>query len=303
MPAFLIYLSIILSNVTQSASTKTFNKKNYAPLVFNVLKATSAFLITLAFTLPGFSFHAPTLSFGLGYGALLALSMYAGYEALCRGPMALTSMLVSFSVVIPFIWGVTVRNEPMGLFKILAVIFLVAAIICTNADKIFKKQEKSQGFGVWLLFVLLTFAANGVSSILQKEHQSLFPGQYNLEFTLFGLMVCAAVYGLLYLISLPSRKKEPASSADTAPSSARIGILNAKGKLFGFLSGATTALSGLLTLWLASFEDASILFSIISAGGILASLTCGKFVFKEKLKLNHYLALVLGITSIVLMKL
>ena len=184
MPALLLYFSIILSNVTQSASTKAFNQKNYAPLVFNVLKAASAFLLTLAFALPTFSFHTPTLFFGLGYGVLLSVSMYTGYEALNRGPMALTSMLVSFSVAIPFVWGVAVRGESMGLFKIFAVVLLVAAIVCTNADKIFKKQkEKLHGFGIWLLFVFLTFASNGAFSILQKEHQSLFPGLYNREFT------------------------------------------------------------------------------------------------------------------------
>lgn len=299
MPALLIYFSIILSNVTQSASTKAFNKKSSASLVFNVLKASSALLATLLFAIFGFSFHTPTLLFGVGHGVLLSLAMYTGYEALCRGPMALTSMLVSFSVVLPFLWGVTVRNEPMGIFKILALILLVSAILCTNADKIFTKQKKKMsGFGVWLVFVLLTFVSNGISSILQKEHQSLFPGQYNREFTVFALFICTAVYSLLYLFDGLKNKKS--ISSDGKP---YVGIVESKGKIFALLAGLTTALSGLLTLWLASFEEASILFSIVSAGGILGSLLCGKFIFKEKLKLNHYLALILGIASIVLMKL
>ena len=294
MPAILIYLSIIISNVTQSASTKAFNKRSSASLIFNSLKASSAFLLTLAFSLAGFSFHIPTALFGIGHGVLLSISMYAGYQALCRGPMALTSMLVSFSVVIPFLWGVTVMDEPMGAFKIIAVVLLISAIICTNADKIFSRQkEKMSGFLVWLAFVLATFVCNGISSVLQKEHQSSFPGQYNREFTVFALFVCTVVYAALYIFNLMKGKK-PADSANGS---------GTKGLWLALLAGATTALSGVLTLWLASFEDASILFSIISAGGILGSLTCGGLVFKEKLKLNHYLALVLGIVSIILMKL
>ena len=57
------------------------------------------------------------------------------------------------------------------------------------------------------------------------------------------------------------------------------------------------------TLVLAGMENASVLFPAISAGTILASLLCGKFIFKESLRLNHYLALGLGILAVVLLKL
>ena len=286
MPALLLYFSIILSNVTQSASTKLFNQKNYAPVYFNLIKAASAFLLTLLYSLPGFIFHLPTVFFGLCYGAVLFLSMYAGYEALCRGPMALTSMLISFSVIIPFSWGVAVRGEGLGTLKIIAVILLIAAIVCTNADKFHGGIERPRGFGAWLFFVALTFFGNGVCSILQKEHQTLFPSMYNREFMVFAFFLCTVIYSLVFIFG---KKKLP--------------FREVKGKSFALLAGATTALSGLLTLLLAALENASILFSIISAGGILASLLCGKFIFREKLKLNHCLALILGIASIVLMKL
>jgi drug/metabolite transporter (DMT)-like permease len=280
-----LYFCIILSNVTQSASTKAFNQKNYAPVFFNVVKAASAFLITLLLSLSGFTFHLPTVIFGFCYGAALSVSMYAGYEALCRGPMALTSMLVSFSVMLPFIWGVTVRSEALNGFKIAALIILVAAIICTNLDKLRGGIEKPRDFGAWLAFVGITFLGNGVYSILQKEHQTLYPSMYNREFMVFALFLATVIYLLIFLSKKPI----------TAPK-------RVKGKSFALLAGITTALSGTLTLSLAAMENASILFSILSAGGILASLACGRLVFREKLKLNHYAALLLGITSIILMK-
>ena len=284
--ALALYFLIILSNITQSAATKAFNQRNYAPAFFNIIKAASALLITLIFSLPTFKLHLPTVIFGLAYGAMLSSSMYAGYEALCRGPMALTSMLVSFSVVIPFTWGVTVRNEEMTPLKAVAIVLLICAIICTNADKIAHRGEKKKGFGAWLAFVALTFVCNGAFSVLQKEHQTLYPSQYKQEFTVFALLLCTVIYSVPFLL-----RKEKRAFGEI------------KGKSFALLAGVTTVLSSLLTLMLASFENASILFSIISAGGVLASLLCGRFVFREKLRSNHYLALVLGIVSIVLMKL
>jgi uncharacterized membrane protein len=80
-------------------------------------------------------------------------------------------------------------------------------------------------------------------------------------------------------------------------------IKTTKGKLFGVLSGLSNGMANFMTLTLAGFENASILFPIISAGTILAALLCGRIVFKEKLKVNHYVALAIGIVSIVLLKL
>ena len=76
-----------------------------------------------------------------------------------------------------------------------------------------------------------------------------------------------------------------------------------KVKRYGVLSGLANAAANFLTLILAGFENASVLFPIISAGTILASLLCGRLWFKEKLKINHYFALAAGISSAILFKL
>lgn len=284
-----IYIAIVLSSVTQSASTKAFNKTGGSSLVFNSLKTLSASLLFLIISIPGFVFHTPTLFYGLAYGLSLCLSMYAGYRALCLGPMALTSMLVSFSLLVPLCWGILVRDEPMGALKWVGLAILLVALLLVNAHnlKISRSEEKSSsGQGLWLFFVALTFACNGVCSILQKEHQTAYPSLYNREFTLFAMLLCALVFTTVTLIRVP---------ISTYRTVARKGL--------GVLSGVTNSLSSFLTLMLAGMENASVLFPIVSAGTILAALLCGRFVFKEKLRINQYIALVLGITAIVLMKL
>ena len=67
--------------------------------------------------------------------------------------------------------------------------------------------------------------------------------------------------------------------------------------------GIANGLANFLTLTLAGLENASILFPIVSAGTLLGSLICGKLVFKEKLKANHYLALASGILAVIFLKL
>ena len=284
----LIYLSVVLSSVTQSASTKAFNRGGGSSLVFNALKTLSAFLLFLLISIPHFTLHGPTVLYGLIYGASLCLSMYAGYRALCLGPMALTSMLVSFSLLVPFGWGILVRGEPVTPLKVIGLILLVCAMLLVNAHNLLsaKKGEKMQKQGLWWLFVAVTFLCNGVCSVLQTEHQTAYPSLYNREFMLFAMLLCAVIFVTIALIRVPF---------SACRATARKG--------FGVLSGVTNSLANFLTLLLAGMENASVLFPIISAGTILGALLCGRVLFGEKLRINQYAALALGILAIVLFKL
>ena len=282
----IVYLLIILAAVTQSATTKLFNRCCSHSAVFNAIKACTALILFALIAAFGFTFHLPTVLFGILYGISLCLSMYAGYRALCCGPMALTSMLVSFSVALPLLWGVTVGNEVLKEIQCIALVLLFAAIILVNADKIKAKRGTQGNYGIWLMFVGITFACNGLCSILQKQHQVLYPNAYSREFMLFAMLLCSAIF------TVSALRKVSLSELRTI-----------KGKHYGVLSGLANGTANFLTLVLAGLENASVLFPIISAGTILASLLCGRLVFKEKLKINHYAALAAGITAAVLLKL
>ena len=281
-----VYVLIILASVTQSATTKLFNQKCAHSAVFNAIKSCTALILFALIAAFGFAFHLPTVLFGALYGVSLCVSMYAGYQALCRGQMALTSMLVSFSVIIPLIWGITVGNETLKSLQYPALILLFLAIILTNADKIKAKRDTQTNYFLWLLFVAITFICNGACSILQKQHQTLYPEAYSREFMLFAMLLCSVVF----LISA-FRRISPKE------------LKGIKGKRYGVLSGLANGIANFLTLVLAGMENASVLFPIISAGTLLAALLCGNLLFKEKLRANHYAALAAGIVAVVLLKL
>lgn len=281
----IIYLLIVAASVAQSAATKAFNRRSAHSAVFNAVKAGTALILFALMAAPGFQFHLPTLLFGLVYGGGLCLSMYAGYKALCLGPMALTSMLVSFSVMIPLLWGVTVGQETLNAVKCAALLLLLCAIVLTNADKLRNGQKKQENHLLWLIFVGLTLLCNGVCSILQKQHQTLYPESYSREFMFFAMLLCTVIFTFSALKKFSFQR-----------------IRETAGKRYGVLSGVTNGVANFLTLLLAGFENASVLFPVISAGTILGALLCGRFVFKEKLKINHYAALIAGIVAVVLLK-
>lgn len=269
--SLILYLLTISAMVAESSATKLFSRQSGHSAVFNLFKAGSALVLFALMAVKGFTFHLPTLIMGIVYGGGLCTSMYTGYMALSLGPMALTSMLVSFSVLIPLLFGVTIGQETFGPVKIAALVLLLLAIVLTNLDRLNKKQQTQTNRGLWLVFVFATLVLNGVCSILQKVHQTRYPGAYSREFMLFAMLVSTLAFAIVTLRKLSLKE-----------------LRSVTGKRYGVLSGTTNGVANFLTLVLAGSENASILFPIVSVGKILGVLLCGRFLFNEKLKLNHY---------------
>lgn len=284
----LIYISIVIFSVLQSAATKLFNQHSTNSSVFNAIKSITSLALFALMAVSGFKLHFPTFLFGNFFGACLCLSMYSGYRALCLGSMALTSMMVSFSVIIPLFWGVTVGKESLNFIQILALFLLLTAIVLTNSNHFFqgKTSHPKSKYLKWSIFVSTTFLSNGICSILQKQHQALYPESYNEEFMFFAMMLCVLIFSGISLFK-----------------NSVLDIKKTRGKWLGALSGVANGLANYLTLSLAGFENASILFPVISAGTLLGAVLCGKFLFKEKLKVNHYFALGCGMLAVVFFKL
>lgn len=281
----LLYGCILLTTVAQSASTKQYQRVAQGATAFNALKATCACLLFGLLCLGSFTFHLPTVFYGLAYGGLLCLSMYAGFRALGLGPMSLTGMICSFSVVMPLLYGLLFCQEKLNLLKGIGLVVLVVAMIAANMGKEYPTQKKTD-YPKWLFFLLLTFLSNGFCSILQKRHQQLYPGLYVSEFMLYAMLVCMIVFLTIAVIRIkPSR------------------LCALRGKRYGVLSGITNGLANYCTLALSGMESASVLFPAISAGTILLSLLCGTFFFGERLRVPHWIALVAGIMAVVFLKL
>lgn len=279
-----MYVCIVVFTVAQSASTKLYIQTNDNVVAFNTVKSVAAFLLFAIISFAGFQFHVPTLIYGCLYGLLLSVSMYAGYKALATGPMALTSLCVSFSVMIPLIGGVLWFDETLNIFNIVGFVFLIVAIVFVNLKKK-STSEENKGSLKWSIYVLLTFLANGFSSILQKSHQISYRGLYCSEFMMFTMLVCSLFFAGASLLKISKKtalKKEELK--------------------YGSIAGILNVLASYLTTRLAGFENASILFPAISAGTILCTLFTGVVVFKEKLKYNHFIAIGAGIAAVVFLK-
>ena len=196
----ILYLLNVVCAAGQSALVKQYAKRGGESLPFNINKAVIGTILFLALGLmSGFSWHFHTMRLGAIYGILLCISMHTGLKALSMGPMALTIIIASFSLLIPFLFGIILWNESLTLLKFFGVILLLLSIFLIN-------MKKENGFSTkWLFYVLTTMLTNGICSVIQKMHQMAFPALYRTEF-MFWALLCVSIILMITHNAKRSRK-------------------------------------------------------------------------------------------------
>ena len=246
---------------------------------FNTVKVGSAFLLFLLISLHSLSFHFETLLSASAYGLALFFSTLFGYLALACGSLALTSSIVSYSVVIPVVFGIIFLEEDINAVKLCGFVLLLVSLM------MLKKPTNDVGSDKkWLLYLAITFLCNGTMSIIQKLHQTTFPLQYRNEFTIYSMFICLLQFAL---------------SAFLCRNDGKMKIENVK---FAAPAGVLMGLNNYLTLSLSSLLDASVLFPTVSVFQVVFNLTFSKFIFKEKLSLLQIFGVVIGVISVLLIK-
>lgn len=274
----LLYVLNVLFSAGSSTVTKQFARKDGDSVIFNINKsAVGAILFLIVGLVGGFTVHLPTVLFGAGYGLFLCCSMYTGFKALATGPMALTSMIASFSLIIPFFFGIFFWNEEISVFKIVGIALLLLSVGLINA-------KREEGFSLrWLGLALLTLLFNGVFSVLQKLHQIHFPTLYRTEFMFWAF---ALIFAILTVTKFSSKKQRKISF---------------RFSLLGMTAGILDGLTNYIVLYLSATENASVVFPVVSVAKIMAVWIIGVTVFKERLRPLQVAGLLLGVASIALL--
>lgn len=274
----ILYILNIVCSAGQSATGKQYAKNGGSSTVFNINKTIAGISIFIIWgIIQGFSLHLPTVILGVCYGVSLCISMHTGFKALANGPMALTSIIVSFSLLIPFFFGICFWNEPLTLYGVCGIILLLFSILLINWKKVDGISFK------WLMYTMITLITNGICSTIQKYHQIKFPFLYRTEFMTFALL-CVLIILTVIKSGIVQNQKFSFN-------------------MLGFISGALNGIANYVVLFLSATENASVLFPIISVANIAAVWVIGIIFFKEKLTALQTIGLILGILSIILLKL
>lgn len=80
---------------------------------------------------------------------MLCASMYTGFTALATGPMALTSTIASFSLIVPVVFGLCFLNEHLSFVGIIGLVLLLVSIVLMN----YKSGKKNIGEMVTVFYI------------------------------------------------------------------------------------------------------------------------------------------------------
>ena len=140
----LYLLAIIIGIAGQGALKKPFMNKTAGKGVY-IFTAIMSLVAMAFFIAAGGSLHfvAATVPYSLGFAAAYAVSTVFGALAIATGPLSLTSLFSSYSLMVPTFYGLLFLKDPISAGLIPGIILLAVSLLLINYRK-----EKSQENGL-----------------------------------------------------------------------------------------------------------------------------------------------------------
>lgn len=309
-----LYISIIMvMRVAQSF----FSKKNATTLHKNGVsyvkytayyQAVAGFFALVLFLielLSGASVSGvgETFVYAIISGIALAISSTLGIYILCQGTMVLSSLFATAGLIVPTVASIFLYKEYIVWYQWIAlIVFMMGAFfLAGGSKKVYGKFTISQ-----LLVLTLNLILSGTTMLMQKMFGMNVEGGNVSLFSLLSFLSSALIFILILPIMQALKNK-----ATTQPQEDKFSLYPAtpeQGKITkpSFLYGLILALAVFLVNQLSTIStpliEAVVLFAIICGGATIISALVGAIVYKEKITWRTVVGLILGIGSLILLK-
>lgn len=300
--SYFLVVPIILGYFLQEFFKKQFQnkKKEHTSLLSTLLYgltlvSASIIILTVIWAINGFDniFYPETFIYCVGFALCYVLGTVFSILAISTGPFAITSLIMSYCLLLPTVWGLifyTKDNSP-SIFVILGIVLMCASLFLVrnkNADDSMKATPR------WIIFVLINFFANGGCSIFQTIYNEenaengvvIAPYKFML---LSMLMVLLAFLIIVPVYILVNRKKE-------------LERPNVKQLIcFGSATGISNTVANVLVLLVNGITiPAFILYPLNNVGQLTLVFLISVLFFKEKYTRIQYAGYFIGMVSVVL---
>ena len=226
----------------------------------------------------------PAIAFGLSYAAA---TVFVVLVIKC-GSLAKTTLITSYSLMVPALVGLIVLREPLGVPMLVGMVLLVLSLWLTNHRKTAADAPKEKITAKWVIFVLLGFIGNGMCSTVQKLSPHYLGADVNLTLSTIAALGLSSV--VLITASFLTKETDLKSTLKVgAPLSLFCGLFN----------GAVNYLA----IYLNQFIPASVMFPVLSAGEIILIVPYALLVRREKFTAAQWVGFGVGVVSVVLLNL
>lgn len=278
---YLLLLLLPVVQCCQSAAQKQYNLKYEAPNVILFSAITSVMALAFVVITSGFklSFNIALVPYALGFAVAYASAWVGTVLAVRYGLMAISSLIISCSLIFPTALGIMLGEEVTAK-TIVGMVLILAAIVLVNL----RFSDRGKFSVKWLLCTLVAFLGNGVCAIMQNLQKRDLGDSYSHEFMIIAL---AAASVLLLAYGIFTSKSLKADLVACIPYSAANGIAN--------------AVNNLLTLVIIGNIPNTVFYPTNAALGMVFTFIMAFVLYRERFTLPQYIGYALGLTSIVML--
>ena len=198
---FILFLSAFL-NAATSVLGKYYNRKSggngKAVSEYNVLFSFAVFICWCILFAFNFSFDARVLVYSILFAFFFAVFNLGLICALKYGPVSLTSLFISLSLILVTIWGFIFWNSVFNVAVIIGLVLVVVSIFLC----LMKSDKKDKSISLkWIIFALFAMVGNAGCAIVQKTQQINFNGNYGemlMVIATFLSFLMFAAYHIIY---------------------------------------------------------------------------------------------------------
>lgn len=284
MKSAVLLIFVILATAFQNVVKKVYGNKTNGKgtYIFSSLVCVAAAIFFALTDTDGLTFSSSlipySLIFAVGYAAITVFSVLA----LREGSLALSSLIISYSLMVPALFGMLYYSEPTSWTLYVGIALLLVSLALVN-----KEDGEITITLKWIIYIALAFLGNGLCLVVMQVQTVDFAGACSNEFMIAGLLIVAVA---MAVVSLIFERKEIGECLKTAG-------------LLPILNGAANGLANFLTLILLTIMPASLMQPLNSAGGIIVTVAISIFIYREKLSVYQIFGVILGTASVVFLSL
>ena len=270
-----IILGITFQNVIKKPYAEKTNGKG--PYFFSLLISFSAMLF-FVFTSNGFEWNKDVILYSTFFAVSYVIATVFAVYAIGSGPLSITSLIIAYSLIMPTVYGLVFLGDSFSTKLFIGIVLLVISLFLIN-----KKNSEAPITFRWIIYVILAFVGNGMCSVFQKMEQVAFDGRYKNEFMMIAL---AGVVVILSVLVLTKERHE-------------IKIYAKAGWHIAIACGIANGVVNLFVMILSNLMPVSVMFPLVSAGGIIITYLISRFFYKEKLTKTQFVGFLIGIASVI----
>lgn len=266
--------SMVMHNGLSNLVSKQYFAGQKDAVRFNLFMHGLCFVIFGMLTIRG-GISLYTLALGLLFGIATALSSIFKMLALTVGPMHITNLFITSSLVVPALSGVVLYREAFSPIKFLLIFLLLFFIYLSMGRK-----NDTKIHWKWFLYCTISFLCAGAIGVMQKIHQnSSHSGE------------TAAFLATAFLCSLLFSAFGARGAATKQPP-----------RFYGYalICGVCVYAMNHINLILSGILPSQLFFPLVNGSSIVLSSIVSVVVFKETLCNRQAIGLIGGIVTLIL---